>query len=197
MNSREESLLEEFGKWLERYSPRRALQGNSEAMQAEVNALMKVIKKFAPMSDYLSWLSKVTDTLDFRMKTSAWPTVNEVGSACVAVGKDRAKSGPSDVFSLDPIDVNAKRMNSGEAVGDGFLYGRDAVELLRSGKVSMEIMTKYRSSLFFSAKDVWGEEIALKREAEWKAKHAAAEQLDTGNRVQMPRIEPRRMEAAQ
>jgi hypothetical protein len=196
MNTRDEALLEEFGLWLERYSPRRALQGNSEALQAEVKALLRVIKKYAPMNDYLSWLSRVTEALDFMMKTSAWPTVNEVGSACIATNKEAARKAPSEAISLDPIEVNAKRMNAGEAVGDGYLYGRDAVTLLRGNHVSLDVMTKYRSALFFSAKDVWGEELALRAEARWKAKHADAEELDNGNRVAMPTVSPNMMEAA-
>lgn len=197
MNTRDEALLEEFGMWLERYSPRRALQNNSDAMQAEVQALMRVVKKYAPSKDYLSWLGRVTELLDFSMKTSAWPTVNEVGSACISANKEAAKKAPSQEFSLDPIVVNARRMQRGEAVGDGYLYGRDAVQLLRDGHVSEEIMAKYRSAWFFNAKDVWGEEIARKIERGMRAKHADAEAMDTGVRKAMPKVEPKRIEAAE
>lgn len=178
MNPRTEALTEEFKQWLDRYSPRRALQSNEKAMGAEINALMRVILKMAPVADYLSWLEKVTTQLDYQMKTSAWPTVSEVGAACSNVNKSRSLSGQRTAVTTIPATTAARRMNAGESVSDGWLYGRDAVALLRTGDVSSDLMRKYRSSLYFSTKKIYGEEKARLMEEGWIARHDAAERLD-------------------
>lgn len=178
MNPRTEALTEEFTEWLDRYSPRRALQSNEKAMGAEINALMRVILKMAPVSDYLSWLEKVTTQLDYQMKTSAWPTVSEVGAACSNVNKSRSLSGQRQSVTTIPATIVARRMNAGETVGDGWLYGRDAVVLIKTGDVSSDLMRRYRSALYFSAKKLHGEEKARLMEEAWIARHDAAEALD-------------------
>jgi hypothetical protein len=178
MSARNEALYEEFTRWLGRYSPRRTLQQNEQALGDEINALMRMVLKMAPSSDYLRWLEKVTTNLDFQMKTSAWPTVAEVGAACSNMNKHEALNNPkraSQFVPKTPMQIAAKRMNEGDAVGDEWLYGRSAVELIEACLVPADTMRKYRSALYFAAKDVWGEDIAKRREAEWIAKHESAE----------------------
>lgn len=189
MNTRAEALTDEFTLWLDRYSPRRALQANEQAMSAEVNALMRVILKMAPGSDYLSWLAKVTNQLDYQMKTAAWPTVSEVGAACSNINKAKALHTQRKFPSLDPVAIAAKRMNAGEDIADGWLYGRGAVELIKSGAVSRETIRKYRSALFFAYRDLLGEEKAKLREADFIARHEAAERLDAA-KTEPPKGEP-------
>ena len=69
----------------------------------------------------------------------------------------------------------ADRISAGEAVSDAWLYGPIAVEIERSGLVGADIMRKYRSALYFSAKDLHGEETARDTERAWVARHEAAE----------------------
>lgn len=191
MSNRSEILTEEFKLWLDRYTPRRALLANERAMAAEIKALMKVILSMAPASDFLTWLEKVTNQLDFQMKTAAWPTVSELGSACSNQNKQKALQNPAPRgSSLDPVAINSKRMNEGENVGDGWVYGRGAVSIMQAGDVSSETMRRYRSALYFAAKSVHGEEKAQKMEADWIARHDAAESLEQGMAAEMPVGEP-------
>jgi len=177
MSSRNTALHEEFTRWLGRYSPRRALQVNEQALGDEITALMRMVLKMAPQSDYLRWLEKVTTNLDFQMKTSAWPTVAEVGAACSNMNKHDSLNRPKGSRHAEvkrPMDIAADRMNRGDAVGDEWLYGRNAVEMMGEGLVDQDTLRQYRSALYFSAKAVYCEDIAKRRESGWIAKHASA-----------------------
>lgn len=189
MSNRNEALTDEFTAWLERYSPRRALQQNETALEAEVKALMRVIYKMAPNTDYLSWLERVTTQLDYQMKTSAWPTVAEIGAACSNINKAVALKTPRTSGGIDPVKINAQRMNDGENVGDGWLYGRANIDMMKTGLVSPDTLRRYRSALYFAAKDVYGEEKVKSMEAGWIARHEDAERLDA-KMGEMPQGEP-------
>lgn len=192
MSARNEALHAEFTRWLGRYSPRRALQQNEQALGDEINALMRMVLKMAPNSDYLRWLEKVTTNLDFQMKTSAWPTVAEVGAACSNMNKHAALNSPKPRHSQQkrPMDIASDRMKNGDFVGDEWIYGRNAVEMMSEGLVDQETLRKYRSALYFSAKAVYGDEIAKRREAEWIAKHESAESHHKLAAGDMPTGEP-------
>jgi len=84
-----------------------------------------------------------------------------------------SNAGGSSVSGSLSLKVMSDRINSGQGVGDEYLYGRLNHELMATGAVSEEALKKCRSALFFSMKDVWGEEKALLREAECKKRHAA------------------------
>tara|TARA_R100001369_G_scaffold16867_4_gene31985 strand:- start:1361 stop:1984 length:624 start_codon:yes stop_codon:yes gene_type:complete len=179
MSTKNEVLYDVFTRWMDRYSPRRALQQNETALKDEVNALMRVIWKMAPREDYENWLAKVLNQLDYQMKTSAWPTVAEIGAACSNQNKARILSNPlsAEPFSLDPVKIAAKRMNAGESVGDAWLYGRNSLDLMATGLVTGDTLRRYRSALYFSAKDTYGEGKAKRMEAEWLLRHGKAENL--------------------
>lgn len=192
MTTRNEVLHDVFVRWLDRYSPRRALQQNEQAMKDEVNALMRVVWRMAPKQDYENWLGKVTNQLDYQMKTSAWPTVAEIGAACSNQNKAQVLNNPQSVkqVSLDPAKIAAKRMNAGEAVGEGWLYGRNCLDMIKGGEVSSDTLRKYRSALYFSAKDTYGEERAKVMEADWLLRHGKAEGLHALMASEPPKGEP-------
>ncbi len=176
--SRSQDIGARFDTWLDRYVVPRHLSGNDQAMQAEVNALLHPLLRFAPREGWTSWLDSVLSTLDAKMKTRAWPTVAEVTAACQDAAKTAAANGVV-VRSAPASDVRivANKMLAGEDVGEQWLYGRCAIELERSGLVSQERMTAYRSALFFNLKNFYGEAEAIKMEEELRAKHRSAERL--------------------
>ncbi|WP_417606028.1 hypothetical protein [Primorskyibacter flagellatus] len=172
MTTRTKSLTEDFAKWLGRYSPRNSLKADPAALEAEMDALMRALVKLAPMHGHLKWLEKVTDQLDYQMKTVAWPTVQELGAVASNVNKSATRLDRDHAeWRLDPVAVNAKRINAGESVGDEWLYGCRAVELLRSGLVSQDQVGKYRAYLYASQKSAYGEDAARRMEDEAKQKH--------------------------
>ena len=70
--------------------------------------------------------------------------------------------------------VNANRIKAGEAVGDDYIYGGLAAELLKIRRITENDLRPYRSSMFFADRSLHGEDIAKRKEGERKAKHDAA-----------------------
>lgn len=199
--TRAEALTDEFMNWLGRYSPRIVLRANERAMADEVNALMRVIMKFAPASNYLAWLSRVTEQLDFQMKTQSWPTVSEIGAVCSNIAKERpgnsGQNGKPVDYVFDSYHINSQRMKNGEAVPEGYVFGREAVEMVRRGLMTMDVMRDYRSTWFFKMKDVYGEVEARRMETEMLRKHGYAEGLWADGPAHQPPASPvKRMNAA-
>lgn len=72
---------------------------------------------------------------------------------------------------MDQYLITARRMAAGEAVGEGYLYGREACELIKRRLVDEETMTAYRSAAFLNRRQRYGENAALAWEAEQKDIH--------------------------
>jgi hypothetical protein len=174
MNIRQAEIAKALTEWLESYSPPRSMAGNIDAMQRESERLLSVLTKFAPSEGYNGWVASVLEQCAYQMKTRAWPTVGELGAVCSNARKSRQGDAPRAAFDLDVHELNASRMKAGEAVGEGYLYGREAVELIARGLVDRELMTRYRSAAFLSRKKMHGEDAALAWEADAKARHEDA-----------------------
>lgn len=171
-----------FTRWLERYSPPAQIRDNSRAQQDEVTALLGVLLRFSPITGYADFVAKVIDRIEFQMKTRAWPTKGELGAVCSDVRKSAA-TGRTDMTGdadLSAEAITARRMQRGEPVGEGWLWGANACELIRRGLVDRQTMSAYRSGAFLSRKATYGEEEALRWEAEAKARHEAAKAVVGG-----------------
>ena len=86
---------------------------------------------------------------------------------------------PKQDEEFDWYEVMGKRMAEGKDVGENYLYGREAVELIRRKLVDEETMRLYRSAAFFARKEIQTEASALEWEAEAKARHQAAKEAST------------------
>ena len=188
MSIRTETIANIFADFLRRYSPPMAIKGQADLEKAERDGLLRVLLKFAPASDYDVWVNRALDKLEYQMKTRAWPTKGELGAVCSNLRKETGSALAEAPQPKDLIEVAADKMNRGEAVGDGFLYGRQAVEMLRRGLVPGDTMQSFRSALYFSMKRVWGEETARCMEANLIARHKAAESMAKAG--EMPAGEP-------
>ena len=172
--SRTAYLSERFNEWLDRYAPPRFIADKPQTMQEEADTLLRIVARHAPTDDYAEWLDGVLRALTEGMQARTWPTGGEVSKACQKANTHRPKHAQTE-WKLDPVAINARRMNAGEAVGDEWLYGRRAVELQQSGLVSADRVQQYRSGLFFKLKQVYGEPEALRMEAVMRKRHADAE----------------------
>jgi hypothetical protein len=83
------------------------------------------------------------------------------------------------------MQIAAKRIANGEAVGDEWIYGRRALELIEGGLVTEGQLRAYRSALFFRMRDMWGEDAAKKAEAELIQRHEGAKDLGPVHRGNM------------
>lgn len=176
MNVRTETIAKTFAAFLDRYSPPQAIRGRDDLEKVERDGLLRVLLKFAPRDGYDRWVDRALDKLEYQMKTRAWPTKSELGSVCSNLRKDTAQSEGVEAPPMKtPHQIMADRISNGKPIGDEWLYGRRAVELLTAGLVGRDDMRRYRSQLYFSMKDVWGEDVARQKEAALIRKHEDAE----------------------
>jgi hypothetical protein len=70
--------------------------------------------------------------------------------------------------------IIAKRMAVGEPVGEGYLYGREACEMISRRLVSQDVMTAYRSGAFLARRELYGQPAAVEWERNAKANHELA-----------------------
>lgn len=173
MNQRTEVIAETFRRWLERFSPPASIKGNGRAMQDAADALLRVLLKFAPQDEYGAFVNRALDTAEFQMKTRAWPTVHELGAACSNVRKEMPVSEGGS--TMDPHEIAARKIHNRQPVGDGWIYGRGAHELVERGLVRDSDLIPYRSGLFFQMKDVYGEETAIAMENDYRRRHGLSE----------------------
>lgn len=174
MSLRNTEIAGMLRRWLERFSPPASIKDNPRAAQDSADALLRALLKFAPQADYVPWVNRALDATETQMKTRAWPTVHEIGAVCSNMRKDEPRHGGSTSFSLDPFEVAARRVHNHQPIGDMWIYGHHAHEIVARGLVTDAQLQPYRSGLFFQMKAAWGEEQALAVEAEFRRRHAAA-----------------------
>lgn len=168
---RESFLTEKLTAYLGRKAAPRNLP--QRAQTETMAALDRCLGRYAPKQNFEDWWPRFEDRLEEEAKTWAWPTVGEIKAAALSLAEPgQARTSSED--DIDPLKVAAKRMESGEPVGDGYLYGRMAVDLIAAGLVSEETMRRYRSGLFGQLKSTYGEAKALEMEDRLKARHQAA-----------------------
>lgn len=178
MNIRTNTIQHMLGRWLERYSPPRSMVENEQAQADEVEALLRVLLKYAPSADYEGWVNAALDRCAYQMKTRAWPTMGELGAVCSNMKKEGVGFKVGEVAEpKDMAQMTADRMNKGEAIGEGWIYGVAACELAQRGLVDRETMTRYRSAAFFQRREMYGEEAAKAWEVDALERHEAGKKI--------------------
>lgn len=109
----------------------------------------------------------------------AWPTPAHFSQAISEANKVvRQLTGETPSGDArSPDEISAERIKAGELVGDEWVYGRNCVKLLREGLVTQAELRRYRTALYFSAKQIGGKEYADAMEAGWIERHEAAEAM--------------------
>lgn len=198
MSYRNDALRSHLKSYLERRATPRHLEGKPAALAEEVDALSRAVGRFAPRDGYEEWWPKFIDKMDEGRRVATWPTVGDIKAAAQAVtGPGSVR--PANGDEINPLEIASGRMKRGEPVGDGYLYGKMAVDLIAAGLVDEDTMKRYRSAWFFNAKRVFGEEKALHMEAELKLRHDAAKEAfrQASRPRDVPAIPDKRMEAAE
>mgnify|MGYP001091225397 CR=1 FL=1 len=145
------------------------MRNNKQAQQDEAEHLRDVLLRYAPQEDAASWTKNVLNAVAENARTRAWPVVREVEQVAKAMRPNRPQASSFNQ-PFDAIQINARRINSGEGVGDLWLFGNRAKRLVESGKVTMKQIEKLRLDLFESYKSTYGKERALRLQNEWLAK---------------------------
>lgn len=177
MNLRDAEIRGKVNSWLDRFAVPSHLADKPQAAQQEAEAILRMFLRYAPRDDVQPFLNRAFDNIDAAKKSRYWPTPHEIGDVCSALAKRDARPVADSSTDMRPEAITGRRMAAGEAVGEGWLYGRLAVDLIAGGHVTKEVMTAYRSAAFFNRKDLYGEGAALEWEAEAKERHEAARVL--------------------
>lgn len=160
-------------RFLDRKTMPRRLEGKPVAMDDEIGALLAAVLRQAPRgADALAdWWPAFEASLG-EMCGGMWPTEKEITDA----GRKHVRAVRSEAADTDmtPAAINARRMERGEAVGEHFIWGSGAVEMIAGRLVSEDVMTRYRSAWFFGLVEVYGEDKAREIEGKAKARHEAA-----------------------
>lgn len=177
MSIHRSDIANRLKRYLDRRQPPRRIEGKPQAEADEVAALVATIERNAPRSpDALAeWWPRFERQVG-ENGTGLWPTEKELRDAAMATNKATPKD-PKQDEEFDWYEVMGKRMAEGKDVGENYLYGREAVELIRRKLVDEETMRLYRSAAFFARKEIQTEASALEWEAEAKARHQAAKDI--------------------
>jgi hypothetical protein len=147
-------------------------------MAEEINLL---IPSASSQGDLEEQIRRAFRNIRQSYKGRSWPTVSHIVDAMnVAAKVAKAKPIESKVdagWLPDTMQIMADRMRAGGTVGEGYLYGRSAVELINAGMVDRETLQSYRTGLYMAAKDVYGEEVANSMQDNWIKRHDHTERL--------------------
>lgn len=166
-------LEQKLHRFLERRAPPSRLKDKPQAQVDEVRALVSCLARNAPRSDLAIWWPKFEAALG-EVGSRFWPTEKEIREAARATGAPASTARLAEAEDVDRLRVAAARMSRGEPVGEGFLWGAEAVALHRSGLVSEDLIGRYRSAAFGIRRATYGEEAARGWEAGQQAAHDLA-----------------------
>lgn len=175
MNLHTNDINARLTRYLDRKTMPKRLEGKPMAQTDEIAALVAAAERSAPRDaeKLAAWWPIFETRLD-EGAGAMWPVVREIIDAAKAVRGGLALVDLSAKQSLDPAEIAAKRMIEGAGYPETALYGILACEIIAKGLVDRDTMTRCRSAAFLRRKGFYGEEAALRWEAERKAAHEAA-----------------------
>jgi len=149
-NQRNDELRNNTMKLLARLNAPRAVQGNTDAMKTEAQFLVDRVIKLAPSRQYTDWFVDFEEALLTNLESRTWPTAKEISKAA----KDIAPKRPEIRDDTQPkgyepneLKINAKRIQNKEEVGENYIYGAMADQMVRTGLVTQEQLQPYREYL--------------------------------------------------
>lgn len=180
-HDRTRSITDQFEDWLDGLSPPASMRDNAERMQKEKLSLLRIVLKFSPDEHWGAFINEALDECAMTMKARVWPTQNELGTAFRNMRREKV-GGASGGFARQPgprdaAEIVSDQMSRGEPVGEFWLYGISACELIARGLVDRQTMEAYRSGAFFARKSFYGEDEAKAWEAQAKDRHETAKEL--------------------
>lgn len=165
--------------FLRRRAKPRHLADDEQATDAEIEALTRRIVAYAPtdQAELAEWWDRFERRLEDSGNGRHWPTPLEVSEAAAQTPPRSARQAPdaaAEIGSRDwHLDVIARAIRNGEPVGEHHLWGREAVELIRSGRVTETEMQRYRTAYAADLVDLYGEASAAERIVRLAAHHEA------------------------
>lgn len=161
-------------RFLDRRQMPRRLEDKPQAQQDEIAALVACVGRYAPRDNLAEWWTKFETKLGECGAGSLWPTEKEIRECAAFLRPERPKAALQEASREDGYAIVGKRMAAGEAVGEEYLWGRQAVEIIKRKLVDRDTMQRYRSAAFLARKRAYGEAAALAWEADMKDRHQVA-----------------------
>lgn len=168
-----------IGDWLRvvvlpRYTRPDYLDDNTA--QREVADMVGDINKALPTlpaDSFAPFLADVFSKIRMVHTSRQWPPIATFVKAIGGAKKEAAPStGPKSEYRPDLYAVMAAKMRARQPVGQDYVYGPKAKELMARNLVDEATMTSYRSGLFFALRDAYGPD-ATSLEAKLIAEHDA------------------------
>lgn len=158
MNLHVADLTHRLNDYLARRQPPKSFGGNDKLKADQVGAYLSILRRFAPEGERLDeWWRGFITRLGEDSDTWAWPTEKEVIKACKAATGDTARKSDSTAFAVDSVKVNVARLRDNQPIGDGWLWGRNALRMMAVGGVSMSEIKERRDSHCADLRDLYGE----------------------------------------
>ena len=181
MNLHQSDISGRLQRFLERRQMPRRLAGKEAATADELRALLGAVERGAPRGAeaLANWWPGFETALGAN-GNQYWPSEKDVTDACRKVAPPRPREMDPD-GKPDECVIMGRRMEAGEAIGEPYVYGFKACELIRRGLVSEATMARYRSAFFLKRRSVYGEEAARAWEARAKAEHESAMSVSRSN----------------
>ena len=155
---REQQINTMTTKLLARPNPPRAISSNAEGIKSEAELLCKTINKMAPSREYNQWFDLFEEAVLSNLETRTWPTAKELSKAAREIRNSKpvfADHSGEGEWLLDPVTINAKRIQGGHPVCETWLSGKRAKSLLATGMVCEADINRYKKTIRFQ-KSIWG-----------------------------------------
>ena len=156
---RDEQIQELTLKLLSRLNPPRALTGQAQAIKDEATFLSKCISKVAPSYNLTDWFEEFEEAVLGNLETRTWPTAKELSKAAQQIRKAKpvfADDSFEAEWLLNPVTINAKRIQGGHPVCDTWLSGKRAQSLLATGMISESDLAKYKKTASLQKAEIYG-----------------------------------------
>lgn len=146
---RNSELKEKTLKMLGRLNAPRAVQNNDENMKSEAEFLCNQIIKLAPSKNYNEWFKDFEENLLSNLETRTWPTAKEISKSARAIAPKRPefKELEPEKYQPNELKINANRINNNEPVGENYIMGAMAEQMVRAGLVAEKQLEPYKEYL--------------------------------------------------
>ena len=156
---RDEQIQELTLKLLSRLNPPRALTGQAQAIKDEATFLSKCINKVAPSQNLTDWFEEFEEAVLGNLETRTWPTAKELSKAAQQIRKSKpvfADHSGEGEWLLNPVTINAKRIQGGHPVCETWLSGKMAASLIATGMINESDLAKYKRTASLQKAEIYG-----------------------------------------
>lgn len=172
MNLHTADLTQRLSDYLARRVPPKGIGSDEKLKADQVKEYISILRRFAPEGDKLvDWWGAFIERLADNSETWAWPSPKEVAKSAKAAGESTV--GKKDGWKPDSAAINLARLNSGEPIGEDWLWGAGAMRLEAAGASRHQLRAR-RIEMAKAMAETYPEEDVKRRLLELKERHEKA-----------------------